>query len=414
MNKELPLSGYRVIELATVVAAPTAGRLLAEFGAEVIKIEPPSGDPLREIGEMHQLPTEAGNNPMFDIFNAGKKLTSIDLKSGEGRKLLMELLGSADVFLTNTRMQSLEKLGLGYETLKEQFPSLIYAHFSGFGLAGPDKDRPGYDTTAFWVRTGAVLDWIPEPQFPFRASYAFGDIASASYFLNGILIALLARERSGRGTLVSTSLFNAGIWMNAASAINAQPQYGRVYPNGRYDPWNLFSDYYRCGDGVWISPASKNYEKDRPMLARLFDMPEFVGDPDCRTVALMRKTGKLEGCVRHLARSIESRTSQEWIRLFLENDLPYETVGSAGALYRDEQARANGFFEDVRYPDGCVTAMPVPPIVLSEYGRRSLVPQGALGADTESVLASMGCSPEEIAKLKESGAAVAAAGGKDS
>lgn len=110
MKNELPLSGYRVIELATVVAAPTAGRLLSDFGAEVIKIEPPAGDPLREIGGMHMLPADVGNNPMFDIFNAGKKLMSIDLKSAEGRQVLMELLGTADVFLTNTRMQSLEKL----------------------------------------------------------------------------------------------------------------------------------------------------------------------------------------------------------------------------------------------------------------------------------------------------------------
>ena len=125
MKKELPLSGYKVIELATVVAAPTAGRLMAEFGADVIKIEPPSGDPLRGIGEMHMLPTDDGNNPMFDVFNTGKMLTSINLKSPEGHDVLMKMLSSADIFLTNTRMQALEKLGLDYETLKEKFPSLI-------------------------------------------------------------------------------------------------------------------------------------------------------------------------------------------------------------------------------------------------------------------------------------------------
>lgn len=351
---------------------------------------------------MHMLPIDAGNNPMFDTFNVGKELTSINLKSPEGYNILKEMLGSADVFLTNTRMQSLEKLGLDYETLKEKFPSLIYAHFSGFGLTGPDKDRPGYDTTAFWMRTGAVLDWIPEPDFPVRASYAFGDIASASYFLNGILIALLAREKSGHGTLVSTSLFNSGIWMNSTSVVNAQPQYGRVYPNGRYDPWNLFSDYYRCSDGVWISPISKNYRNDRPMLAKLFNMPELVEDPDCEDVGRMREAGKLEGCIRHLASAIESKSSEEWINLFSEYDLPYETVGSVQTLYKDEQAWANGYFEKVNYPDGCETVIPVPPIVLTEYNRRSFVPQGALGADTERVLASMGYSEDEITKLRDS------------
>lgn len=404
MSNQLPLSGYKVIELATVVAAPTAGRLLAEYGAEVIKIEMPSGDPLRGIGEMHMLPIEAGNNPMFDTFNVGKKLTSINLKNPDGYKLLMELLSDADVFLTNTRMQSLQKLGLGYDVLKEKFPRLIYAHFSGFGLKGPDKDRPGYDTTAFWMKTGAVTDWTPEDGFPVRPSYAFGDIVSASYFLNGILMALLGRERSGHGTLISTSLFNTGIWTNGTSVVNAQPQYGRKYPNDIYDPWNPFSDYYRCSDGVWISPISKNYFKDRPMLAELFDMPELVEDPDCVAIGYLRKVGKLEAVIKHMAESIAKKPSDEWIKLFEENDLPYETVGSVMTLYKNEQAWANGYLENVSYPDGNETAMPVPPIVFSDYDRRGFVPQGDIGADTDSVLFAAGYSEEDIKRLKDSGA----------
>lgn len=405
MSNRLPLSGYKVIELATVVAAPTAGRLLAEYGAEVIKIEmPPAGDPLRAMGEMHMLPVEAGNNPLFDAFNVGKKLTSVNLKNPDGYKLLMQLLSDADVFLTNTRMQSLEKLGLGYEALKERFPRLVYAHFSGFGLKGPDKDRPGYDTTAFWMKTGAVTDWTPEDGFPIRPSYAFGDIVSASYFLNGILMALLARESSGHGTLVSTSLFNTGIWANASSVVNAQPQYGREYPNGLYDPWNPFSDYYRCSDGVWISLISKNYAKDRPLLARLFDLPELVEDPDCQAIGHLRRVGKLEAVVRRTAESFAKKTSEEWIELFEENDIPYETVGSVQTLYKNEQAWANGYLENVRYPDGSETAMPVPPIVFSDYDRRGFVPQGGPGADTDSVLSGAGYSAEDIQRLKESGA----------
>ncbi len=404
MTKDLPLQGYKVIELATVVAAPTAGRLLSDYGAEVIKIEmPPAGDPLRGVGEMHMMPTEPGNNPLFDTFNSGKKLISVDLKKPEGFELLMQLLSDADIFISNIRPQSLERLGLGYEALKERLPRLVYAHFSGFGLKGPDKDRPGYDTTAFWMRTGAVGDWIPDGGFPVRPSYAFGDIVSASYFLNGILMALLARERTGHGTMVSTSLFNTGIWANATSVVNAQPQYGRVYPNPRYDPWNLFSDYYLCADGVWIAPVSKNYTRDRPLLAGLFDAPELVEDPDCVTVSRMRRAGKLESVIRHIGDSVAKRTAAEWIKLFEECDLPYETVGSVQTLYRDEQAWANGFFENVSYPDGSETAMPVPPIIFSEYSRRGFAPQGELGADTDGVLAAAGYSGESIDRMKKDG-----------
>ena len=404
MTKSLPLQGYKVIELATVVAAPTAGRLLSDYGAEVIKIEmPPAGDPLREMGEMHMLPTEPGNNPLFDTFNSGKKLISVDLKKPEGFKLLTELLADADVFISNIRPQSLEKLGLGYETRKESLPRLVYAHFSGFGLKGPDKDRPGYDTTAFWMRTGAVGDWLPDGGFPARPSFAFGDIVSAAYFLNGILMALLARERTGHGTMVSTSLLNTGIWANATSVVNTQPQYGRVYPNSRYDPWNLFSDYYRCADGVWIAPVSRNYTVDRPLLARLFDAPELVEDPDCVTVSRIRKAGKLESVIRRVGEAVAKKTAEEWIALFEECDLPYETVRSVQTLYRDRQAWENGFFENVSYPDGSEPAMPVPPIIFTEYARRGFTPQRELGADTDGVLASVGYSGESIERLKKDG-----------
>lgn len=403
MKNELPLSGYKVIELATVVAAPTAGRLLAEYGAEVIKIEMPSGDPLRSIGEMHSMPADDGNNPMFDIFNTGKKLISLNAKTEMGHRLLMELLGQADVLITNTRMQSLEKLGLGYGTLKEKFPRLVYAHFSGFGLTGPQKDRPGYDTTAFWMRTGAVTDWMAEPGFPVRPSYAFGDIASASYFLNGILMALIAREKTGHGTLVSTSLYNSGIWMNATSVVNVQPQYGRVYPNGRYDPWNPFSDYYLCADGVWICPITKSYPRDRFLMADIFGMPELADDPDSESIGRMRAAGKLEGCIRRLSEVMLGKSSADWAEIFEDRDVPYETVGSVGELYKDGQAWANGYFENVSYPDGTVTAMPVPPIVMAEYERRTFAPQGGIGADNESVLSDLGYSSEQIEELKKTG-----------
>ena len=162
MKKALPLEGLRVIELATVVAAPTAARLLADYGAEVIKIEiPGAGDSLRIVGDMHQMPIEPDNNPLFDAFNTGKRLLGLNLKSAEGMEILFKLLEGADVFLTNTRMRSLEKMGLGYEALKERFPRLIYAHFSGFGLDGPEKDRPGFDSTAFWLRPGTETSLPP-------------------------------------------------------------------------------------------------------------------------------------------------------------------------------------------------------------------------------------------------------------
>lgn len=399
----MPLEGIRVVELASVVAAPTAGRMLAHFGAEVIKVEAPSGDVLRKVGEMHWLPIDVGNSPLFDSFNTGKKLTAIDLKKPEGMQVLLRLLETADVFISNTRMRALEKMGLRYEQLKDRFPRLIYAHFSGFGLAGPDKDRPGYDTTAFWMRSGAVGDAVLPGQFPSRPTYAFGDIATAGYFLSGILTALLGREKTGKGTLVETSLLNSGIWMNTPYVINTQPAYGHQLPQGRYEPWNPFSDYYLCSDGEYICPIAKLYPRDRGMLAEVFGMPELVEDPDLATVGKMKRAGKEAAVVQHLEAVIKTRSSAEWIELFRQYDIPYETVHHIKDVVKDEQAWANGYLETFSYPDSD-TVVPVPPVKLSEYERRAYTAQGAIGADTDEILSSIGYSEETIAALKEQAA----------
>lgn len=402
MHSTFPLEGIKVIELATVVAAPTAGRILAEYGAEVIKIEMPgAGDSLRVIGDMHQMPIADDNNPLFDVFNTGKRLIAIDLKSQEGKELLYKLLSEADVFLTNTRMNSLQKMGLGYDSLKEHFPRLIYAHLSGFGLMGTEKDRPGFDSTAFWLRSGTVGDMVLPGDFPARPPYAFGDIATAGYFLSGILMALICREKNGQGTLISTSLYAAGIWMSGPYVINSQPKYGKELPSDRYDPWNPFSDIYLCRDEVYITMVAKRYTADRPLLAKVLGMPELVTDPELATIGSMRKAGKLPLITKRLEDVMKTKSSAEWAKIFAANDIPYEISRHIKDIPHDEQARVNGYIEDVAYPDG-VTTMPVPPIRYSHYARRKFSKQRRIGADTESILSHLGYTPEEIRKLRDS------------
>ena len=152
--KKMPLEGIRVVELATVVAAPTASRVLCAFGAEVIKVETKIGDEMRRAGEFEMVVCEDDKNPLFTIQNSGKRLTSIDLKNPDGKAAFLKLLETADVFLTNVRLPSLGRLGLDYETLHKAYPGLVYAHFSGFGPKGPDAAKPGFDSTAFWLRSG--------------------------------------------------------------------------------------------------------------------------------------------------------------------------------------------------------------------------------------------------------------------
>jgi len=403
--KQSALQGIRVVELATVVAAPTTARLLSDFGAEVIKIEvPDGGDLLRPTGEGIRMPIEDGNNPAFDLFNSGKQLTSINLKSEEGMKILLQLLETADVFISNTRMRSLEKMGLDYETLHQRFPRLIYAHFSGFGPQGPDAGRPGYDASAFWMRTGAVFDWVQPGNFPVRPSFAFGDIASASYFLNGILIALLGRERTGMGTKVETSLFASGIWHNGPFVLATQPPYSMPLPFTRHEPWEPVGDVYQCADGEWVAPFKKVFAKDRYIFAKLLDMPELAEDDDYLSPATLRKAGKIEHCSRRIAQAIAGKTADEWAALFTQYDIPFERSHHISQIHADPQAIANGYVKTVEYPDGATPAVPQPPIALSEYDRRPFCPTQGIGADTGRVLQELGYSEEEIARLRETGA----------
>ena len=399
MTQDLPLKGIRVLELATVVAAPTVARIMATYGAKVIKIEAPNGDLLRPLGTAHQLPAEDGNNPLFDLFNSGKELAAINLKTKEGMALFHELLAQSDVFISNVRMRSLEKMGLGYENLKARYPQLIYAHFSGFGLTGPDVDRPGFDSTAFWLRSGGSQDWLTPGAFPVRPSFAFGDLTTANAFLSGILMALLGRQATGHGTMVSTSLHHSGIWYSASAVLNSQ--YGKEYPVDRYAPWDPFSDYYECADGEWLAVMEKEYSRDKETMARIFDMPELLTDPRLANLGTMRDSGAMAEISHKVEAIMRTRTAQEWAAILDANDVPNERLRHYREIASDEQANVNGVFDQVTYPDGKTAAMPTPPIRFSEYGKQATCPTAGVGADTDKVLRDLGYSDNDITALRE-------------
>ena len=194
-----PLDGIRVVDFSTYVAVPTAARILSDWGAEVIKVEAPSGDLMRAFAKDQGVPCTDEENPIFAMNNSGKKLLGVDLKAEEGMKILMELLETADVFCTNVRLRAIEKLGLDYETLHKRFPKLVYLHFNGFGYDGPEAARPGFDATAFWGMTGIAVDWPNQGSTPLRHSPAFGDMVCAFSILSAMLGGIIHRDRTGEG-----------------------------------------------------------------------------------------------------------------------------------------------------------------------------------------------------------------------
>ena len=363
-KKKMPLEGIRVVELATVVAAPTASRVLCAFGAEVIKVETKIGDEMCRAGEFEMVVCEDDKNPLFTIQNSGKRLTSID------------------VFLTNVRLPSLGRLGLDYETLHAAYPGLVYAHFSGFGPKGPDAAKPGFDSTAFWLRSGPMADWQAPGSFPFTPTYAFGDM----------------------GTFVSTSLFASGIWCNAIGVVSHQPQFGGDRPNDPLRPSDPFCHFYQCSDGKWIGVFDNEYRRELPKFANLFGMPELVDDPRAASLEALHETDFVVEVVTRLNAIFKTKPVAEWEAFLSENNVSCERMRSIRDVSTDEQAIANGYVRKVAFKDDLEVMMPCPPMQFSEYAMRPYTSAGRLGADTDSIFHDLGYTDTEIAAMKDSGA----------
>ena len=401
--KNLPLSGITVVELATVVAAPTTSRMLCAYGADVIKVETLYGDEMRRAGKTEMTPYEDDKNPLFTVHNSNKKLTAINFKTPEGKEALLKLISEADVFITNVREASLKRSGLDYDSLKERFPSLIYAHFSGFGPKGPVAANPGFDSTAFWLRSGPMADWQVEGSFPFVPTYAFGDMATSSVLLSGILMAIIGRNSTGLGTKVETSLFASGIWCNSVGIVSTQFDRKHMNPDPLYPP-DPFDTYYRCADGKWIGIYVNEYYKDKEKFAGLLGMEDILDDPRYDDIDTLHESGVLPEAVERINQIFLTKTSAQWRELLSANNISCEVMQSPSDVSKDPQAIENHYVEELEYADGLKVMMPCPPVHFSAYARRPYCPTGPIGTDTDQVFTTLGYSPEEIEALRQVGA----------
>ena len=191
-----PLHGYRVVELGVWVAGPAAAGLMADWGADVVKVEPPAGDPQRRVFGALGIADQQGVPP-FEIDNRGKRSVVLDLQTDEGKAQMGRLLATADVFVTNVRPDALERLGLGHEHVMARYPRLVYASLTGYGLEGPERNRAGYDIGAFWARSGLAHTLVPPDELPPSLRSGMGDHTTGVALLSGVLAKLLERERSG-------------------------------------------------------------------------------------------------------------------------------------------------------------------------------------------------------------------------
>ena len=396
-----PFAGLKVIELANYVAAPVVGRMCSDLGAEVIKIEGRGGDAWR-VTAANLTKTEQDENPAFDVYNAGKKSINLNLKDSKGKEVFFKLLEDADILITNTRHQSLVKLGVDYESLKERFPRLIYATITGYGYEGPDCDAPGFDNIAFWSRTGFLADMaIDSPGgYPVNSRAGMGDVASGSLLFIGILTALYQREKTGKGDFVTMSLFNAGIWIMSGGLVMAEKPYNYRFPEPRYSG-NAMNLPYKCADGEWMRLTVFEFERYADKVFGALGITEEINAIGVTSMRqLMEKVAQV---VPLYEKAFAQKTSDEWLRIFKSLDIVCGKLNHFADVFEDEQALANEYVQSYQCLNGETRMLTTSPIRLGSQGALKAGTPFASGEHTDVVLQGLGYSAEDIAEMKKNG-----------
>lgn len=402
MENRRTLEGVKVVDLSTFVAAPVCARMLADMGAEVIKIEGFKGDPWRATARANTN-TQDDELPGFDVYNAGKKSIKLNIKHPDGMKILLEMLADADVFITNTRLASLKKLGLDYESIKDKFPRLIYASITGYGDKGPDANAPGFDNVAFWTRSGFMMDMSikSESSYPVCSPTGAGDTFAGTVLMGGILAALYQREKTGKGDFVTAALQNAGIWMFAGSILQAQEKYNIKFPKERCDVPPLAASY-KCADGEWIGITILDHDRYREPLFELLGIAEEMAPLNIKTQEQMRALSAT--VVPVMERAFLKKTSKEWLKLLKEADMVCGILNHMKDVPKDEQALANEFIQEYTCRNGEVCMLPCPPLRMASQPLPKSYSAPFPGEDTVEVLERMGYSAQDIDRLMTDGA----------
>lgn len=401
-----PLEGIRVIELATYVAAPASARVLADLGAEVIKIESASGDPFRRNASVYHMPEESDlENPCFDSVAVNKSFMALDLKSDKGKEVLEKLLEGADVFITNTREASLERLGLDYQSLSDKYPRLIYAHMLGYGRSGEMRNVPGFDYTCFGARGGVTATLSDtESDYPMVPGPAFGDFQASMCLTAGILAALLERDKTGKGNRVTASIHGTAVYN--MSLAHAASQYGYTIPMSRKSASNPFNNTYRSKDGFWIQLCVPDYNGDYDHFVIAIGREDLVGDARYNDIGELCSNGMLRKFIDIIDEALAQKDRDEWVDIFRAADISFESCLTSKEVLEDTEAWDNGYMRRFTYPTGHESIVFNNPLRLESQGEPPFKPSRGIGADTRMILETLGYSTSTIDEMIETGVAV--------
>ncbi len=377
------LAGLRVVEMGVWVAAPAAAALLADWGAEVIKVEAPAGDPMRSV--FSSIGIEGVPNPAFALDNRGKRSIVLDLRGSEDKSRMESLLASSDVFISNLRPDALDGLGLEPHSTVARHPHLVYCSVSGYGLRGDDRNRPSYDIGAFWARSGLSMQMADSEGNPLNPRGGIGDHITALTALAGILAAVLEQRRTGKGRVVEVSLLRTGTYVLGWD-LGLQLALGKVAGSEPRDQNQApLMNSYKTADGKWFFFTGLETARHLPSVCRALAREDLLDDPrfaDARSVRKHRKE-----VIALLDGIIARRTFAEWVEAFDREGVFWAPAQSAAEVVLDPQLLANdGFVLLEDGPPGVEHRSINGPVSFSGVGSSPIGPVPDLGEHTEEIL----------------------------
>jgi len=395
-----PMEGIKVVEMGVWVAGPSCAAILCDWGADVIKLEPPTGDPFRGLFAS-ALGAAVPINPPFEVDNRGKRSVCLDLANAEGLALARRLVDECDVFVTNMRPRVLEQFGMGYESVRKSNPRIIYAQLTGQGPDGPDANRASYDIGGFWSRAGVGMSLTP-PNGPIpQQRGGMGDHMTGVAAAGAISAALFKRERTGQGQRVAASLVRTGVYMMGWDYALELRMGARTTTYDRFHAPNPILNPFQTQDGRWIWLLLLQGDRHWPDLLRAVDRLDIQNDERWKDIAIRR--GNAESLVQELDKEFAKKTMEEWGPILDAHNVWWAPVNTITQAIQDPVVRAAGAFREVQGPDGPVPTVNSPvDFYGTPAGPRGIAPE--LGQHTEEVLLELGHDWEAIIGLKERGA----------
>ncbi|MGE0388432.1 MAG: CaiB/BaiF CoA transferase family protein [Gammaproteobacteria bacterium] len=398
-----PLAGIKVVEVAMWAFVPSAGAVLADWGAEVVKIEGPAGDPIRGLNYAGIAPGTAGFTFMWEIFNRGKRSVVVDLAAPGATDIVQRMVAGADVFLTSLLPAARRKLRIDVDDIRRMNPRIIYAVGSGQGAHGPEAEKGGYDAISFWARSGiASAATSEEATYPSNMpGGAFGDGTSGAVFAGGIAAAIAQRERTGEAPVVDGALLATAMWALQPGIVGARLTGVRELPKMTRNMMpNPLVNSYRTSDDRWVALCMLQGQRYWPGFCRAAGCAELIDDPRFDSDAT--RAANVDACIAALDAVFARRTLEQWRAILATQEGQWDVLQQAGELATDPQALANGYVQDVDYGDGRSLTMVSTPV---QFDRRPspIAPAPEHGAHTEEVLLELGMDMDAILQAKAAG-----------